>query len=826
MWLLLSGAVCGQDDDAEPLVLGNLAQSGLRSWLTDSWATLEFTIANRSSEDRTAQVVAFFPDRPDVQYARDVWVPGKSVRSTWLLIGPAPRQTNQLESRDVEILLYDRTGGQNRLVLPPGELRVRSRGFLYKPRQSIISVLLDRSEQTLMAAPQWNAASEQALRLLYTFRQAAPQLPLHLNIIGDRFLPPLSEGFDGVQLIVIAGRRIVEDPPGALALRRWLQEGGTVWVMLDLTDPAIVARLLGDSLPIQVVGRTSLTSPYIQSIQPDSKEVDAPLQLEQPVDLVRVLLAPEDELLDVVDGWPAAFTRRVGRGNVLFTTIGARAWFRERTRTDPPSPASSVPDLPVVLRPLEKLARQFGPSHESDLFYAKALEPLVTGEIGYTVPDWSLPALVFGGFLLAILVLGPMLRHANRLTWAGSSGPAAALIATAVFFTIGRTLRNSVPPTVASAEVVHVAPASNEQAAQGMVALYRSDAGPIAIAAAEGGTLELDAAGLQGQTLRRVVTDTRAWHWEDTAVPAGLRLGRQEYTIQTGEPLAAIARFGRAGLTGRVAAGSFRGLADALISTPTRRVVAVRLEQDGAFTAGNDAVLPAGQYLSDVFLSDRQQRRVAVYRQLLAGTDAPELAGRNVLLVWAETPQTHFTLVPGARMVASTLLAIPLEFDLPPANSPVTVASAFIPYQRLIDGKASQPTLESGAAVDMHLRFQMPRSVLPFKVDRARLFGRVRALKRHFTVTGYTGDKPDELFAADSPAGAISVEITKEALLRLDEQGQLRLNVAVGELPAGEKSEEMGQTASRWSIESLELEVAGRILPENESKTVQGPSRE
>jgi hypothetical protein len=69
---------------------------------------------------RDARVLVLYPDSRAVQYGRDVWVPPHAALTAWLPVGPAPQQPSAL-GRDVEALLYDRTGGQDRLVLPPGE---------------------------------------------------------------------------------------------------------------------------------------------------------------------------------------------------------------------------------------------------------------------------------------------------------------------------------------------------------------------------------------------------------------------------------------------------------------------------------------------------------------------------------------------------------------------------------------------------------------------------------------------------------------------------------------------------------------------------------
>jgi hypothetical protein len=794
-----------QGGTEESLRLGGVALSSVHSSVTEGWSLLDLTLVNTGPEAREARVLVFYESRPDVQYGRDAWIPARSSLATWMLLGPAPHQANAEIRRDVQVLLYDRTGGKDRLVLPPGEERVRSRPLLYRPREPVTTLMLDYGGGEAEAA-----INQDVAQLVATVRATA-QLPPHVETVVSQFLPPTAEGLDGVDCFVLAGRRLIADPPGQLALRGWLQQGGTLWVMLDRADPQAVAHLLGGNLPFQFVDRASLTTVQIQSQLVGPKEQDPPLELEQPVDLVRVLPTPAVRVFHTVNGWPASFLYSVGRGKVLFTTVGARAWLRPRAEGAPALPGQS--DLPTPLLPLQELALKYLPAREHLPSHVEAFTPLVGGEVGYSVPPRATAGLVFGVFLAAVLVLGVGLRWSRHPELLGWLAPVAAVVAAVVFIGLGEASRQAVPPTMAVAEMIDVVPHADEQPARGLLALYRPNAGPTPLGSTEGGLLELDAAGIQGEMRQRIITDTDAWHWENLALPAGLRLGPFHYTVRTGTPPRAIARFGPDGLTGQVAAGKFHALSDSLISTPTRRLVAAHVEQDGVLTSRNDDLLARGQFMASSVLSDRQQRHAAVYAQLLKETQARQAEGQSVLLTWAEPPTVPFTLEKEARTLASSLLAIPLEFERPPAETHVHIPRAFVPYHRELYGKLMAPTLESSDQVDMRLRFQVPPSVLPLKVEQARLYLKVRALSRDFTVAGYIDDKPLVLYRENGPDEAFQLDITQDArVLRLDPLGGLYLNITVGELPEAEA--EKGGTAARWSIETLELEVSGRTLPD------------
>src|SRR5205814_871763 len=115
--------------------------------------------------------------------------------------------------------------------------------------------------------------------------------------------------------------------------------------------------------------------------------------------------------------------------------------------------------------------------------------------------------------------------------------------------------------------------------------------------------------------------------------------------------------------------GSFKGLSDAILTGRTREPSSLRLAPDGSFASGSADVLPAGQYLSGAVLTDRQQRRQAVYRQFHTGTGPRHLMGRDLLMVWADAPDVPILHDEGARIVGSVLMAVPLEFERTPANT-------------------------------------------------------------------------------------------------------------------------------------------------------------
>ncbi|HEV3437975.1 MAG TPA: hypothetical protein VG122_11475 [Gemmata sp.] len=793
-------------------------------------------LTNTDTEGHDARVVVFYDNRPDVHYARDVFVPGRSTVSSWVTLGPAPEQQGQIH-REIEILLYDRTGGQERLIRPPGTERVLSHPLFYRRRKPTIALLPPQAKADT-ASESERLESIEPLELARVFSEAAG-MSESISVIEERFLPPVPEAFDGIDLLVLASDHFAVDPVSLQCLRRWVEQGGTLWVLLDRVNLAGISPLLGDEFDLQVIDRVGLTTVRLHAA---SSEVAEQPQVDRPVDLVRVTLGPTDTVIHRANGWPASFTRTVGRGRILFTTLGARGWYRPRTAHEPRSRFEHFPDQPVSLNPLAELAVRFQPHENPQGLPTDALRDMLMQEVGYSVVTRRTAATIFGVFLLALLGLGIGLRRSRRPELLGWLAPAAAVGAAAVFLGLGEASRSAAPPTIGIAEIVDAFPGSREAAAAGVFAVYRPNSGPVPLMTDQGGMLDFDHSGFEGQNRQRIMTDQDAWHWENLNLPAGIRTGSFRSTIRATR-LSAVARFGPNGLDGWLTTEPFHGPTDGLIITAGGQALPIRSGDGDTFTARSEDALPSGQYLSAAVLTDRQQRRQGVYRQLLGESLPKHWQGRNLLLTWVDRSELPFRVESGDRVVATTLLAIPLEFTSLPADTPVTIPQAFIPYSRMLMGRPRSPPLDGSMGIEMELRFQLPLSVLPLTIERVQLSAKVRTPGRRFTVSGHGEKGLVQVFNAESPLDPIQININDPQLLHIDPDGGLRLTVTIGEEnqspvpaktsppvkgspgkkgplggkepPGGKESANTEKVAIQstdllWKIESLGLEVVGR----------------
>src|SRR5439155_14878080 len=130
-------------------------------------------------------------------------------------------------------------------------------------------------------------------------------------------------------------------------------------------------------------------------------------------------------------------------------------------------------------------------------------------------------------------------------------------------------------------------------------------------------------------------------------------------------------------------------------------------------------------------------------------------------------------LLPNARTVGSALLTVSLRLERSAPGGRITLPGPFLACRRMLENASTPLTLELSQPTDMHLRFQLPAAVLPFKVERARLVASINAPGRRVTVLGRRGDELVELHNVDSPLDPIRVDLTDERWLRVDAEGGL-----------------------------------------------------
>ncbi len=797
---LLTPPVGGQS----PRLNSHDGTAGTGNLAPGKWGLVAVDVTNPGHEEVRMLVTTHFDGRPHLQYARQLWVPPRSRRQSWMPVRipvNLPANRTLLPTR---AYLIDRSQGKDTVY--------RDRhGAMFQPG------LVRVNHQRYLTGILWDGEESDAFEAAIAMR-TAHRLRGGLAVLDHNRLPPDARSLENLDHLVICSDRLGDDAAAYVGIRRWLQGGGRLWIMLDQVRPETVRLLLGDAFKSYGVDQVELSEVEIIGQRRGKQPSVAKRRwFEDPIPLARFI--PEDvRVQHEVNGWPVSFWKPVGRGLVLFTTLGGRGWTRLPAQGDPQTAENG--SRRVATAPLEHLGESFLFDQSTPPLPNEELAAFVSEQVGYQIAARHSVALALGLFCAGLATCGVALQRRGRLEHLGWIGPAAAVITAGLLGGMGHASRTQFPATVATGQLVEVTAGSEDLSLRGLMALYFPHGSQGVLAGQRGGMFVPDMASQGGKTIRMIWTDLDRWRWENLRLPAGMQLTPFQWDTDLAAPLTAVATVGPQGLTGSVFSGPFQDLADALITTPTRSQLAVTFGDGHRFTAGPDAVLARGQFLASTLVSDRQRRRQEVFRNLLQRLQEAPYAQRPTLLTWAAPLATGFEFGPGAQERGAALVAIPLEIERPANGTDFVIPSPLVAYQAIpAPGRSAIGTLYDNMKQvwlgqrtkrgDVYLRFQLPPSLLPVEVQAAKMVISITAPNRTLELLGDRGDRYELIERRDSPVGIVRLEIDQADLLPMDEEGGLRFGLQISDL-AGEAKADI--STAGWNIEDVQLEVRGRTI--------------
>ena len=620
--------------------------------------------------------------------------------------------------------------------------------------------------------------------------------------------------------MLLTSDRIVQDTAGLAAVRAWVRNGGRLWIMADRVQPATLLALLGNALPVEPVDRVELNRFTLETFDETLETVvtDAG-DLEEPVAMVRVV-ASTAEVPSRVAGWPAAVWIPYGEGEVLLTMLGARGW--------------RSADGTTASKGLGVLAKRFFAPRKSRPDVAAA-GPAIGRLVGYRVTGPGIPLAVLGGYCVALGGAGLFYgrrRQPERLLWIV---PIASLAAAGLLAGGGVASARSVPPTVVTAQLLEVAPATDECQTESELAIYDQRSRPIDWQAGRLHLFSLDRPGEQ-ETMRRQWTDDDAVVLPGTATRAG---SVESAAVVGAQPLdrrvAAVVQFGPEGLVGRVSTGRLADVSDPVLLSPPAVAAAVTLGPDGQLDCRPDQVLPSADFSGEAILSEEQRWRQDFMRGLFRQHGAAQLTQprSHALAFWCRPVDQAVSVPDGFDARGTALAIVPLEFRRTPPGTAFRIPANFLRAtscagkrgrSTAFDSRAGQWRKDRMSASEITLRFALPAHVLPCVLEQGVLAVRISAPSRAFSVSAYRDGEPVTVKSIDSPDGVFEVPLAADDL-RQDERGGVRIVLTVGQTPA-EIAEQLAAagdgvvvsaSGTRWQIDYALLTVAGRALAEGDS---------
>ncbi len=793
--------------------LESQSRLGAYPFVPEQWCDLHMRLENGGDATHELLCTSYFEANPSLQYGRQVWLPphARLTLPHRALIPKVAR--DKAASINVSSLVLERTAGTEVLLKAESEQLRHDRTLMLTPESRITGIVFSGSGKS--------ERLQEVLDIVIACR-VTQRLNNKVTILADDFLPTDESSLRYLDHLVIADNRLIDDYAALAAVRRWLNGGGRLWVMLDRVNPELLERILGDEFHGHVADRVSLASVRIDSgptFKNPEGEAGEILSFDEPVEMSRLLVTGM-KVWNTVDGWPAALSMPCGEGSLFITTVGPRAWIK-------PTPPNTLEDEGPLLRsaniprtPMKDLSTQILAKREPPLLMTSDVESLAREYISYKIPNRKLIAGAMGGFLATMLVLGGLLWSQQRLEHFGWSGSLVATLACLVFLGIGQSSRQGIPPTEASFQLAQAISGTDDLRSKGAVAVYRSEPADTAIQTRQGGVIETDLNGMEGATLRMITTDLLTYSLEGLPQRSGLQLFSESTSRSNFPRYEARATLNPNGLSGKFA-GNLSAGADAMLATRFGRI-GVEMRADGTWSGGVEDIFAADQYLAANFLGTEQERRRHILEMLFTKKNWKNLLQRPQLLVWLKEWPQGFSFGDGLTRQGQTLLILPVQFTRPPLGTQMQIPAPLITYGTRMPPDGSVPSgcwddnqgkwQERTGPSTTWLNFQIPTTLLPAQLTKAHLAIKVSGAIDRIEVLSVKNNAVVSLQRMMNPVGTVQMEIADASDLDLSADGELVIGISVGDPDRAATSgdianSKVGTTSDYWKIESLGLNV-------------------
>ena len=782
---------------------------GSRTLRPQHWSMFTIEVANPREEEVRVVTTTYFPNRAATQFGRELWIPPLATRRSWYPVLVPELDDPDTKSVESYSLLIDRTTEDERNI--PSRSGVLHHMGLSSVTKDLPTTAIfgDPDEDDPMHAAAAMRVSRNKTTLVPGFHQPP--------------LPPLDLLLMNLDQLVISSDRLVDDAAALLAVRRWLFSGGRLWIMLDRVDANTVRLMLGERANWDAVDDVLLDAIEITDERPvPEKQTSALRHFDDPIRMVR-LLVEDVEVTHSVNGWPAAFWCRAGRGEVLLTTVEARAWYRPWTDQDDKPKDGRMRSRFVTTLPLRTLGERFltdryQPTRAASSPSTAALEVMTTAAIGHQVLSRSLVVCLLGGFCLCLLAAGIILSGFGRGAWMGWLGPALAVLATTIIGVAGSSSRDATPRSAAVGQFIEADPLFNELRTSGTLAMYNPTQSDQRLGSHGNGIFIPRSIAGSGTTARMIWTDLENWHWENVNLESGIQLATFSHNAIVGSAVSATATFDQEGLVGNLQAGPLNGCADAVLVTKSGTALDAQLQADNSFVGRSADIFSPGQFATDAMISEKQRQQQAVIASLIESEDWRSSGSELTLLTWVDPLPLPFDINDPERMTGNDLLAVPIRLRRPAMGTRVSIPAPLVTYRAVQRKGGSITSAYSNIdrqwlgplarATRANLQIDLPREVLPLEVVGIDILLKIRAPQRHLRFLKGGVDDDLVLEEISSPVGDKQFRLDDAEHLQFDREGRLQIVVDVGRHPV--EDDDM-ISKSGWQIDALSFQVDGIV---------------
>ncbi|MCC6507992.1 MAG: hypothetical protein IT423_02720, partial [Pirellulaceae bacterium] len=744
-------------------------------------------IGNDETVPQSGIVVAKVNEVPDLQAAVHVHVPPKTVRVVELRLRVPPTLPTK-DTLEMSVSLCDYNNPERVLLGPAGTPLLDSLRVSISPDTIVTALVIDKEPPIL---PQWAWPD--------TFHQMSYELVIAARVdtensrrtltIDHETLPSQLVDWEGMDTIVIGNDRPFQDVAVIRSMNRWLASGGRAWVMLDLITAANLRKILPDGTSCEAIDDMDMNRFVAESVLLSQlSEGDRTVVSEDPIRLRRVN-QHGGEVTHRINGFPAAIWYRVGKGQILVTTLGAAGWLRPReTQRRPDVNFQSNFQMHTWAQPIADRLHDVNidqiPIDKADIQY-----PLK--HIGNPVLDRSFVLSMVFGFCGLLAFSGVVCWLRGQMIYLGWLIPLLSLAATIPLLVASAQLRREIPNTSAHLQLVEVLPGSEMVQATQWTATYMSGTDKAKLQAAGDAQVSWPHSDKQLDLRRWTWVDYGRWELSSSGWPNGLWRLQSKFGLPPRQ-LDVPARIDEKGLSFELPADLGQPLEDAVVQFHPGDPQPCSLVEQGKTVRVNDKHLTLiDTWMGSTIVDDEQARRDEVYRQLQAVESDIGYPSYPALLGWTKLWPGPIAWDQSRDERGSALVVLPIKLAPVASGTRVLVPHTVIrsetssrsgSFSTAFSNDSGWWRQETTLPATVPIRFHLPRQVCPLVASEIICDLQLRAPQRIVTLYALAaGGQRIAIQAMPSPLGATRIRISDAALLSEARDGVLDFVLEIGQ---------------------------------------------
>jgi hypothetical protein len=626
---------------------------------------------------------------------------------------------------------------------------------------------------------------------------------------GNRPLPLNSTDWLGIDVLILADPRHLEEQATVTALRTYLAGGGRVWIMLDAIDCSLVEGLLPTNRSIRHVDTIGLHRFVVDvhgsglSAEDRSAVFDHAIPFKQ-------IVHTGGEVTHSIDGWPAALVMPIGKGELILTMLSSEAWMEPRqVPIYPPENNSQYQLRPWAKKMVDEVFLQRTPAvlNMSELDY-----PLK--RIGNPVVSRGLVTAVLLSFCASLAVLGLWRFFAGKMPQLGLWIPALSFTACVPILVAGLLQKKDIPDTVSLFQWVQFSNPSGGSLRES-AAVYLQSPTAMVLSLRGNGFAMIEPAMQSGIT---TVThnDFENWQMSNSSWPSGV----WRYTTETQLPEPSMIAHGRwtpKGLEVQIPWNLRSKLSDPIVHLVPGAPALGRSIDDKTILIDGQYPAEGERWTLQTIVDEEQSRRVQIYKRFFDFGDRLQVQ-TGILTGWSDLFPDGPIWNRSIERRGVALVSMPVVLERARNGAEVLVPYPCIAVKNANSGDSASLFMEgvgtwisqSSSPATSDIEFVLPEEVGALNPTSIQVQWDIEAPRRQarLSLIHAQDAQPLELISLDAPSLPWQAVLENPVVLEAARGGKLVLRIEVSE-------DRVAGGMLPWRIRHLRLSIRGNVLSEH-----------